>query len=553
MESPSPSATTKVSRATVEKGVDALLKWKETKSKIQKPQLLPQDDFIYVNLTLKKIPPKPRTNAFRIPFPHPLHDDSSELCFIIDDRPNSKLTSDAAKKIIKSHNIPITKVIKLSKLKTNYKSFEAKRKLCDSYDLFLVDRRIVHLLPKLLGKQFFKKKKLPLPLDLTHKNWKEQVERACGSGLFYLRTGTCCMMRIGKGSMDPTQIVDNVVEAIKGVVQVVPKKWGGVRSLHLRLSDSLALPLYQALPEMKLKIQGFKEKEAEEVSGDLVEVKESGKKAEEGSGKKKGKNKGRIHEVRYMDFDTGVDVMGSDDDVENVGKNEEEERSDEDIEESEESEVEKVKKGKTEKGSIEKKAKKLKKAEQEKKSKLSVKDGKKKKKSTEVEKKLKDGPVKQRSYARENSPFKLGGSMIYDMIDFQSWRRRTKQTVFSDSDPDLDTEDLSRDDLVRLVAEKEELLKMKDDEFQKMKDKALRSYAEMENVMNRAKREAENSKKFAIQNFVKVFLDVADNMGRASSVVKESFSKIDESKDTVGAAVNSSMKHLNFFTNIIYS
>lgn len=76
-------------------------------------------------------------------------------------------------------------------------------------------------------------------------------------------------------------------------------------------------------------------------------------------------------------------------------------------------------------------------------------------------------------------------------------RRRTKQTVFSDSD--LDTEDLSRDDLVKLVAEKEELLKMKDGEFQKMQDKVLRTYAEMENVMNRTKREAENSKKFAIQ------------------------------------------------------
>ncbi|XP_075097578.1 protein GrpE-like isoform X1 [Nicotiana tabacum] len=112
-------------------------------------------------------------------------------------------------------------------------------------------------------------------------------------------------------------------------------------------------------------------------------------------------------------------------------------------------------------------------------------------------------------------------------------RRRTKQTVFSDSD--LDTEDLSRDDLVKLVAEKEELLKMKDGEFQKMQDKVLRTYAEMENVMNRTKREAENSKKFAIQNFVKALLDVSDNLGRASSVVKESFSKIDESKDTAGA------------------
>ncbi|XP_055800766.1 grpE protein homolog 2, mitochondrial-like isoform X1 [Solanum dulcamara] len=116
-------------------------------------------------------------------------------------------------------------------------------------------------------------------------------------------------------------------------------------------------------------------------------------------------------------------------------------------------------------------------------------------------------------------------------------RRHTKQAVSSDSDSDsdLDTEDLSKDDLMKLVAEKEELLKIKDDEFQKMKEKVLRSYAEMENVMNRAKREAENSKKFAIQNFVKALLDVADNMGRASSVVKESFSKIDESKDTVGA------------------
>lgn len=38
-----------------------------------------------------------------------------------------------------------------------------------------------------------------------------------------------------------------------------------------------------------------------------------------------------------------------------------------------------------------------------------------------------------------------------------------------------------------------------------------------------------------MQSFAKSLLDVADNLGRASSVVKESFSKIDESKDSVGA------------------
>jgi len=78
-------------------------------------------------------------------------------------------------------------------------------------------------------------------------------------------------------------------------------------------------------------------------------------------------------------------------------------------------------------------------------------------------------------------------------------RRCTKQHVFSCSDSDLDLEDLSRDDLVKYVIEKEELLKMKHEEFQKMQDKVLRTYAEMENVMERTRREAENTKKFAIQ------------------------------------------------------
>lgn len=69
-------------------------------------------------------------------------------------------------------------------------------------------------------------------------------------------------------------------------------------------------------------------------------------------------------------------------------------------------------------------------------------------------------------------------------------------------------DELSIDDLVKLVAEKEELLKMKHKEIEKMQDKVLRSYAEMENVMDRTRREAENSKKFAIQVSVLLSLNV---------------------------------------------
>ncbi|XP_019432929.1 PREDICTED: uncharacterized protein LOC109339856 isoform X2 [Lupinus angustifolius] len=105
------------------------------------------------------------------------------------------------------------------------------------------------------------------------------------------------------------------------------------------------------------------------------------------------------------------------------------------------------------------------------------------------------------------------------------------------NEEDVESEsNLSRDDLVKLVAEKRELLKLKHKEIEKMQDKVLRTYADMENIMDRSRREAENSKKFAIQNFAKSLLDVADNLGRASSVVKESYSKIESPNDSVEAA-----------------
>lgn len=139
----------------------------------------------------------------------------------------------------------------------------------------------------------------------------------------------------------------------------------------------------------------------------------------------------------------------------------------------------------------------------------------------------------------------------------QSNRRRsaTKRTAFSDSD--LEDLDLSKEDLVKLLLKKDESLKSKDQEVKDMKDKVLRSYAEMENVLARTKRESENTKKYAVQvcalstcltcrfsldllllygfyvqNFSKSLLDVADNLSRASSVVKESFSKIDTSNNS---------------------
>ncbi|OIW05319.1 hypothetical protein TanjilG_28784 [Lupinus angustifolius] len=289
---------------TVERAIDSLLKWRNSQPQTQKSKLLDQDDeFIYLTLTLKKVPPKGRVNPHKVPLPHSLTSEFSERCLIIDDRPKSNLTKADAEKKIKSESIPISEVLKLSKLTSDYRAFDAKRKLCDSYDMFFADKRIVPLLARLLGKHFLKKKKVPLPLDLQKKNWKEQVEKACSSGLLTLRSGTCSVVRVAKLSMERDEIVENVVVAIGGIVEIIPKKWENVRSFHVKLLESLALPVFQAVPDIKLRIDGSK---AEEEEDEKKEEEDGGEVHDQKKGKKK-KKKGKIHQVKYMDDKVGED------------------------------------------------------------------------------------------------------------------------------------------------------------------------------------------------------------------------------------------------------
>jgi ribosome biogenesis protein UTP30 len=300
---------------TVAKAVDSLLKWRKSKLQTEKPKLFDEDEeFVYLILTLKKIPHNSRVNPHKIPIPHSLLSSSSEQCLIVDDRANkqARLTKDEAQKKIQSESIPISKVLKLSKLASDYRPFEAKRKLCNSYDLFFADKTIVPLLPRLLGKQFFKKRKLPVSVDLKKMNWKEQIEKACCSALLFLRTGTCSVIKVAKLSMERDEIVENVVAAMEGVVEVFPKKWAVVRSFHVKLLESLALPVYQAVPDARLKIEGVKDLEA-------ALAKEEKKDRDGKDGKKSNKKKGRIHEIKYMDDKMSEDGTDREDvDADNI-------------------------------------------------------------------------------------------------------------------------------------------------------------------------------------------------------------------------------------------
>ncbi|CAM6092841.1 unnamed protein product [Calypogeia fissa] len=245
----------KVNEAKVEEAMEALLKWTNSQRARDKAQLLEDEQLLYLVISLKKIPDRTRTNPYKIPLPHPLFplDGTQEVCLFVNDLDRGIKAKDAKAKAIEE-GIPIAKVIGLSKLKTDYYPHEAKRKLCGSYDLFLADDRILPMLPKLLGKSFFKKKKHPIPVTLTRQQWKGQITSACSSTFLYVGGGSCSVIKVARVSQSKEEIRENILAVIKGAAELIPKKWKGVQAIYLKTLESVALPLYQTLPDLPLKI-----------------------------------------------------------------------------------------------------------------------------------------------------------------------------------------------------------------------------------------------------------------------------------------------------------
>ncbi|KAG0232648.1 hypothetical protein BGW42_007988 [Actinomortierella wolfii] len=209
-----------------------------------KNQLLEEDQTVWLIIATKEFSDINKTKPHRIPLKHSILPSDAEVCLFVKDpqRDFKKLLED---KQVKS----IHKVIGVSKLRAKYKPYEAKRQLCASYGLFLADARVIALLPKLLGKTFFLKKKQPIPVDMTRGDLKKEIARAIGSTYMHQTSGTCTAIKIGVTSQTPAEISANIETALPHIIEKIPKQWRNIQSIHLKTNDSIALPIFNSLPD----------------------------------------------------------------------------------------------------------------------------------------------------------------------------------------------------------------------------------------------------------------------------------------------------------------
>lgn len=129
------------------------------------------------------------------------------------------------------------------------------------------------MLPKILGKTFYKGSKKPVPVSLepyrqsnaegkrvvlkpaTEKSKTiapplqvaKEIEKTLGCALVHLSPSNNVSVRVGLSSFPPQQIADNVEAVVNGLAaKFIPKGWRNVRGVHVKGPNTMALPIWLA-------------------------------------------------------------------------------------------------------------------------------------------------------------------------------------------------------------------------------------------------------------------------------------------------------------------
>ncbi|KAH7337029.1 ribosomal protein L1p/L10e family-domain-containing protein [Rhizoctonia solani] len=231
-----------VSTKQAKLAIDALLKHNEKyQAEKEESELLgAKEEVVWLNVAVKKVYPEKKLKPFSIPVARPIIDPrTTSICLITKD-PQREY-----KDLLDAQNVKfISRVVGVTKLKGKFKPYEARRQLMQDHGMFLVDERVVPMMPKLLGKIFFKAKKQPVPVNLQKKDLKAELERAVSSTYMHQNQGTCTSIKIAPTTFNSSQVLDNLTTALPEIVKHIKGGWENIQSLHIKTSASVALPIW---------------------------------------------------------------------------------------------------------------------------------------------------------------------------------------------------------------------------------------------------------------------------------------------------------------------
>eukprot|EP00917_Polyrhabdina_sp_WS-2016_P033084 GHVP01070534.1.p1 GENE.GHVP01070534.1~~GHVP01070534.1.p1 ORF type:complete len:239 (+),score=42.88 GHVP01070534.1:197-913(+) len=183
--------------------------------------------------------PKFEYAPLMINLPHKIRSETPKVCLIVTSYDHRMRKAELKEKIP-----GLEKVMHLEKLKAFCRTQDDKRKLCKSFDLFLVDRKLIGLMGGILGSPFISSKKMPLPIDLDADQIQAKISDFSSGTLYHPGKSPYSAVKVGEFGMKPKQIASNCKAVLASMVEYYGKRDMEIRSIHLRAHNSISLPLF---------------------------------------------------------------------------------------------------------------------------------------------------------------------------------------------------------------------------------------------------------------------------------------------------------------------
>lgn len=234
--------------ALVEKAVKSLLKY-ETKRIEERDSNSLMGGYakpILVQIHLNKPIKSPIIRPVRVAIPNSLFDIEGEehsVCLFCRSCDKEEIERQLESSPIEG----VTKVVSIDQVKKHYKQFNDKKKLLAEHTNFVCDTRIFSQLINLLGKVFTRRNNHPIPIEFSNLDKLESaVNKAVHNSTYMHVAGQVITLRLGYTNMSPQKVVGNVLAGVRVAVEKldVGVRLGGVHSIHIKSSDSAALPIH---------------------------------------------------------------------------------------------------------------------------------------------------------------------------------------------------------------------------------------------------------------------------------------------------------------------
>lgn len=202
----------------------------------------------------------------RVKIPHPMFSvdgDDHSICLFCKSEDKEAIES-----YLEAHPIQgLNKVVSMNEVKKSFKEFKDKKKLLSGHSHFLCHTSVARQLYNNLGSVFSERNNFPVQVSFEQPSeLNKAVAKAVSSSYMHLAGNNICI-KLGKTSMTPTEITENIMEGIPFAVEKFQNGWSDVHTVHLKTKDSASLPIYskhdnELLNYVKQKSAETKEKKA---------------------------------------------------------------------------------------------------------------------------------------------------------------------------------------------------------------------------------------------------------------------------------------------------